>query len=308
MLLKKKKISRNTPLSAAECCKRGQQELTDDNLSCALEYYQAALEFDNENVEALQGLLSVWQRMGKQQKADEVQKRLDILQPQQLNSSIQNNNRLHPKKWSLKIPTKVSKDKKIIAILVAIAYFGVLFSPLIVVSVERRYNVSGIIPSLVNHIVSFSPCLFWIFKKEPSIKARSFLLGTLIPFPIFTGVLIGLYLQQSSMFILGLDYGLIIAFAVMIFAIDLLLLVTLFVLSQTDFLGVKKWFSSNNWIIVLVCLAFSSFALISLSWLMWQCNVVEFLVNVMGDVIAVICLIIVVIILVIFALATILFS
>jgi len=294
--------------SAFFYCEKGQLQLNDGKLLQALEYFQAALELDNENVEALQGLQSVWQRMGKQQKADEVQKRLDMLLPQPSNNSIQNNNRFNPKKWSLKIPTKVSKDLVLVVSIVLVAYLGVFFSPLITVSMDKRYDSPGYIPFFINHLITIVPSLLWMIREKTSIKIRSFLLGTLIPIPIFSGVLFALYEQQSYSHMLGVDYSSIIWFAVILFIMDLLLTSTLIVLLETELLELKKWFLSNNWIAVLVCLFLSSFILLSLSMLMWQSNAVEILVNLMGNVIAIVGMVVVVIILFIFALAIILFQ
>ena len=66
-------------LSASDCCEQGQILLDKGKPLQALEYYQAAIDLDQDNVAALYGLLTVYNMTGKIDKADDILHRLEKL-------------------------------------------------------------------------------------------------------------------------------------------------------------------------------------------------------------------------------------
>lgn len=65
--------------TAADYCKQGQKLLDGGKLLQALEYYQAAIEIDNDNVVALCGMMNIYKMMGKTDKATVISKKLNEL-------------------------------------------------------------------------------------------------------------------------------------------------------------------------------------------------------------------------------------
>ena len=75
-------------LSVADYCEYGQKMLDEGKPSQALEYYQAAIEFDKDNVVALYGLMTVYKMTGKTDKADDITQRLEALSEKDLSTII----------------------------------------------------------------------------------------------------------------------------------------------------------------------------------------------------------------------------
>ena len=75
-------------LSVADYCEYGQKLLDEGKPSQALEYYQAAIEFDKDNVVALYGLMTVYKMTGKTDKADNITQRLEALSEKDLSTII----------------------------------------------------------------------------------------------------------------------------------------------------------------------------------------------------------------------------
>ena len=71
--------AQKSQLSSADCCEQGQILLDKGKPLQALEYYQAAIDLDQDNVAALYGLLTVYNMTGKIDKADDILHRLEKL-------------------------------------------------------------------------------------------------------------------------------------------------------------------------------------------------------------------------------------
>ena len=71
--------AQKSQLSTADFCEQGQILLDKGKPLQALEYYQAAIDLDQDNVAALYGLLTVYNMTGKIDKADDILHRLEKL-------------------------------------------------------------------------------------------------------------------------------------------------------------------------------------------------------------------------------------
>lgn len=87
-------------LSASFYCEEGQLQLNDGKLLQALEYFQAAIDLDKENIEALNGLATTYELLGKINKAEQVKQKLNTLLKKKAASKVVNSSPVKKKKKS----------------------------------------------------------------------------------------------------------------------------------------------------------------------------------------------------------------
>lgn len=299
------RLSVTKSLSASFYCEKGQIQLNDGNLLQALEYFQAAIDVDNENIEALSGLYEVWHRMGKLNKADEIQKILNTLYKAQTTPD-QRPPKHHGEKQ--KRGKKRAKDRLTFSlmsvVLVTLAYLGAFFTPIISASMQLRYETDGYIPVFVNHLLTFLPGIWFLTKGKATRKTKSFLLGMLIGIPFLYSYLFGRF--SPAYYFYGFDY-----YSMIVFVLLDLIFLGLFLYNLSEFENKRLLYKIFNVQLGQLLLGFLlAIPIVGvINWLMLKSNVIVVMADsILGSIVGVVSMSVVILVIVAFMLLYFLFK